>query len=234
MGSKATRTCVICHQIQPTQNFPKIARAGHLLEQANICLTCRAQASGDESDEGGGGKQLQHSRNAKQLQYEMELAAALQKELKNQSNLTHNKDIFGLSQRLDDERKKQVAQRELVDSKENINDDLKDDEPNPDLGSDAQMRREKITRLFSVTRSLARNYAVTNNSKATTQKNFSIFSQIKQQQTNTQVKNVEKTNANKMLSKESSTLFHATKESSADEAERLVKAIREGQKIFNK
>lgn len=236
MESKASRTCAICRQTKPIHYFPKVVEKGRLLEQANICLACRANSGEDE--EGGGGKQLQHNRNAKQLQYEMELAAALQKELTIQNNLTHNKDMLGMSQVLENERKKQAAQRELLDLKEKMAKDPEDDEePNPELAFDTQARREKITRLFSVTRSLTRNYVAANNAKATMQKNFGIFSQIKQKQSSTQIENVKKNNTNKTLLKESSTLFaqpHAVKEGSMPEAEKLANAIREGQKIFNR
>lgn len=240
MESKASRTCAICRQIKRVQHFPKTASGGGLLAQANICLTCRAASlnDSDEGDEGGGGKQLQHGRDAKQLQYAIELEVALQKELEGQNNLTHTKDLFGMSQVLENERKKQAAQREFLDLKEDISKMTQDgDEPNADLAQDTQDRREKITRLFSVTRSLARNYVAANNAKAAVQKNFGIFSHTKEHKIAAKVEQIHQANADKALSKESSTLFsqsHPTKESATSEAEQLANAIREGQKIFNK
>ena len=230
MEGKASRTCAICHQIKPLQYFPKTTRKGRLLAQANICLACRAATSASEDDEGGGGKQSQHSRDAKQLQYEMELEAALLKERESLDDLTHHKDIFGMSQVLENERKKQASQRELLDLKEDLSKiNQNDDEPNPDLAQDTQVRREKITRLFSVTRSLARNYVAANNNKAIAQKNFGLFSAIKG--------SIAAHKKEVLLSSKSSGLFsqqEPAKQPVEDEAEQLANAIREGQKIFNR
>ena len=241
MESKASRTCAICRQIKLAAHFPKTARGGHLLAQANICLTCRAAslANLDDEDEGGsGGLQLQLQKNAKQLQLAMEQDAALQKELEELNSLTHDKDNLGMSQRIENERKKQASQRELLDLKEDISKITQNgDEPNPDLALDTQARREKITRLFSVTRSLARNYVAANNAKAIAQKNFGIFSHTKEEKIATKIENTQQANIEKALSKESSTLFsqpHPAKEPATSEAEKLANAIREGQKIFSR
>lgn len=238
MKSKDSRTCAICRQVKLVQYFPKMARGRRLLSQAHICLACRAAslASTDQDEGGSGGKQAQHSRDAKQLQYDMELEAALQKERVHQSDLAYQKDIFGMSQTRENERKKQIAQRELLDLKEEASKITQTgDEPNLDLAQNTQVRREKITRLFSVTRFLARNYVATNNAKAIAQKNFGIFSHTKEDIIANKAEQINKINANKTLSKESSTLFsqqHPTKPAAIGEAEQLVNAIRAGQKIF--
>lgn len=238
MESKESRTCAICRQTKHVQSFPKTPHEKGLSPQTSICLACRAAylANTDTEDEGGsGGKQLQHSRNAEQLQYEMELEAALQQALKDLNDLSHNKDVLGMSQALENERKKQEAQRELLDLKEDssaLNQDS--DEPNPDLALNTQSRREKIARLFSVTRYLARNYTASNNAKAAAQKNFGIFSHTKQQITATKTAQTHQANTDKALSTKTSTLFSqqsATHES--NETEQLTHAIRQGQKIFH-
>lgn len=243
MEDKAGKTCAICRQVKLAQDFPKVGRERHLLAQANICLACRAASlknHHDDDDSSGGGKQLQHSRDSKQLQYEMELEAALKKEIENQNNLNHIRDIFGRSQLLENERKNQVAQRELLDLKEEMANLPQDtDEPNPELALDTQTRREKITRLFSVTRSLARNYVAANNAKAMANKNFGIFSHNNEEKNNAaKAEQTRKANKDKVLSKESATLFsqsHTTnKETPISAAEKLANAIREGQKIFNR
>lgn len=242
MESQENRICSVCRQARPAQHFPKMARAGRLLSRANICLMCRAASSSntEENDEGGGGgKQLQHGRNAENLLYAMELEAALQKELENLSQDAQKKDIFGASVALTNEQKKQATQRELLDLKEknDKNSLITEDEPNPELAKDTELRREKITRLFSVTRSLARNYLASNNAKATAQKNFGIFSHTKQQLSTHKAEQLDHTNIKTALLTESSTLFsqqHFAKEPVADEAERLANAIKEGQKIFKR
>ncbi len=241
MENKESRICSICRQVKLTQDFPKVTRAGRLLSQANICLMCRAasQHNVEETDEdSGGGKQLQHGRNAGDLLYAMELEALLQKKLDNLNQDSQKKDIFGASITLATEQKKQATQRELLDLKEenDKNSLITEDEPNPELAEDTKVRREKITRLFSVTRSLASNN-LASNLKAAVQKNFGIFSHIKQHQTAHKAEQFDKTNIKKTLSTESSTLFsqqHLAKEPVADEAERLAHAIREGQKIFKR
>ncbi len=240
MESQKSRICSVCRQTRPAQHFPKMTRAGRLLSRANICLMCRAASSRntEENDEGGGGgKQLQHGRNTENLLYEMELEAALQKELESLNQDAQKKDIFGASVALTDEKKKQAAQRELLDVKEENDKNrlITEDEPNPELAKDTELRREKITRLFSVTRSLARNYLASNNAKATAQRNFGIFSHTKQQLSAHKVEQLDHTNIKKALSTESSALFsqhHLAKEPVAHEGELLANAIKKGQKIF--
>lgn len=222
MKNKTNKKCAICRQIKPSQNFSGV-----------VCSTCRATGrtlSKNEDDEGGGGKQLQHSRDAKQLQYEMELEAVLLKELENQKDLAHNKDLFGMSALLKNEQKKQAAQRELLDRREDALKAIEDsDEPNPDLAVNAQIRREKITRLFSITRSCARNYVAANNAKVTAQKSLGIFSAIKKTLTAHKTESILSTKSSGLFSQQD-TIKHPA----ADEAEKLINAIRTGQKIFNK
>ena len=108
MESKASRICAICRQIKLVQHFPKVTQKGQLLAQANICLACRAASLAhldDEDESGSGGLQLQLQKNAKQLQLAIDQDAALQKELEDLNSLAHDKDIFGMSQRLENERK---------------------------------------------------------------------------------------------------------------------------------
>lgn len=229
MEIKSGKACAICGKIKQQEDYPPTK---HPLIQSIICLACQ------EDEGGGGGYQSELSQNAKQLQYEIELKAALQKELENQKGIDQKRDIFGAAQRIENERKKQAAQRELLDLKEDITKTAQEnDEPNPDLAFNTQTRREKITRLFSITRSLARNYVTANNAKAAAQKNFSLFSHIKENKIVATTERTDKANTNKALLAESATLFsqtHSSKESSSDEVEKLINAIREGQKIFNK
>lgn len=229
MKVKLGKACAICGKIKRPEDYPPTK---HPLLQSIICLACL------ENEGGGGGYQHELSQNAKQLQYEIELKAALQKELESQTRIEQKRDIFGATQRIENELKKQAAQRELLDTKEEITKAAQEkEEPNKDLAFNAQTRREKITRLFSVTRSLARNYVAANNAKAAAQKNFSLFSHIKENKIVATTERTDKANTNKALLAESATLFsqtHSSKESSSNEVEKLINAIREGQKIFNK
>lgn len=197
---------------------------------------CRKAIEDGDDDEGGsGGLQLQLQKNAKQLQLAIDQDSALQKELIELDRLEHEKNSFGVSKSVENEQKNQTAQRELLDIKETPDQDA---EPNnPDYTEDTKVKREKITRLFAVTRLLSGNYRATNNAKAIVQKNLSIFSQTKEHKTAATAQQINQANTSKALSAESSTLFsqpHSTKESTTNEVEKLANAIREGQKIFNK
>lgn len=242
MESKKSITCVICHQVKLAKYFPKSALGGRLLSKASICLTCQLAASladnNQDDDEGGGGLQLQYKQDPQRLLQAMELEAILLKNLEDTNLQEHEKNIVSASQTLTTKQQTQTAQRELLDLKEDASNASQEDEPNPDLSMDANTRREKIARLFSVTRSLAGNFRASNAAaQATAQKNFSLFTQTKGQVAAQKTEQLHKADVNKALSKESSTLFsqhHTTKEPVANEAEQLANAIREGQKIFNR
>lgn len=228
MESNSSKVCAICKQIKPANQFPALNRHTEPHDPIYICFACQTTTFSGSDDEGGsGGKQLQHRRDPRQIQYELELEAALLKDRENQNRLLHERNIFGASQLFEHEKKEQADQRELLDLKEAPPSE-EDDEPNPDLALDAQAKRQKIVRLFSVTRSLARDYVATNNSKATVQKNLGLFAQMKDHKAIINGKQAK-------ISTEASTLFaQHTKESIISDAEKLAHAIREGQKIFKK
>jgi len=238
MESTESRVCSICRQLRPVRDFPKEGGDGRLLAKANICLWCRLATGQADEEGGGGGQQLKLKKDSKQLQYAMELDAALKKKLESLEGIVHNKDIFGVSQAVENERKKQAGQREELELKEKALKNVENNnEPNQDLAKDTQVKREKVTRLFSITRLLARNHLAANIAKATLQKKFGVFSPTKEQQVTQKIERINKTNTNKALSTESSTLFsqqHGDKSHVADEAEQLKAAIQKGQKIFTR
>lgn len=235
MENKESKKCAVCHQIKPAQYFPDTAQEQS--PQEYICFTCQAAITQSGSAEGssGGGKKYQHNRDAKHIHYAIELENALHKEQESHSAKKQNKNIFQTLQARENDLKTQMAQREWLEQREEASKTPeKKDEPDPAISSDAQTRRRKIVHLFSVTRLLARNHIAANLLKAA-QKNFTIFSSTKEKQTTNQKKALDKTETNKKLAADSSTLFAhpSLKEPAEEKAERLAKIIQKAQKIFH-
>jgi hypothetical protein len=243
MLGKESRKCSFCGQIKLMHQFPKASTSERSSLKAYLCFACQKNLIFDTEDDdqgGSGGKQLQQSRDAKHLQYAMELEANLQKDLEALDREKLEKNIVGMSRLFDNEKQTQAKQRELLDQKEKTNHQL-DQEDNPEYTNDTQVKRERITRLFSVTRHLARNYVASNlareqNKRAALAQQKNFFSQTAEQQAVTNKKSISST-TDKSLSKETATLFaqHSTeKPSASDTAEKLEKIIREAQNIFKR
>lgn len=236
MKNNKSRKCAICRRIRREEQFPKKNQEKGFLSQSNTCFICLASlANEDSQDDGsGGGKQLQHSQDAKNLQYALELEANAHKKLETSDILQHNKSLFQLARDSENEKKTQTLQRELLEQLEEdkAKRDENEDEPNPDIALDTQSKRKKMVHLFSVTRSLANNRTATNNQKTAIQKAFSIFSLTKEQQATTEKVQQQQKNIAQKLSTESSTLFSA--KPSSEDNEKLKNALRAGQNIFNR
>lgn len=238
MESKSSKNCLICGQTKPAHNFPDTTRAISLKPNPNICKQCQTliDQSNSDSDEGGGGKQNQHSRNARELQHAIELEKLLQENLDGLAAKKQQSSLFQRSQELINQSKTQATQREQLDDQEQaLKIAQEEDEPNPEVSLNTQVRKKNVVHLFSVTRSLTQNRVAANNKNATVQKRFSLFAKMKEQLLT--IKSSEKTdkaNDKKTLAKESSTLFsqHSQHHPEKKVTEHLESLIREGQKIF--
>lgn len=247
MLGRENKKCSLCHQIKPVQLFPTAVHEGLQPLKTHICFECQknlAQGETGEDEGGSGGKQLQQNRDAKHLQYEMELNITLQKELNSLNQQKLDKNRLGMLRTIEGDQKTQTAQRELLNQKEETAKAEQDNQPNnPDYSKATETKREKITRLFSVTRHLASNYLASNLAKERNarailahQKNF--FTHAMKESAATQTENLEATsNAKKTLSTESSTLFapqHSTKLTTTETIDKLEAVIREAQNIFKR
>lgn len=246
MLGKESRKCSVCQQTKLVQHFPRSERGEFSLPKmqvCSLCLTTLLNNSAGDDGEGGGGGQIGQNRDAKHLQRDIELETILQKNLKDTFLKTRDSDLQGTTKTLLNKQKVQAEAREYLDEKEEKAKLSKENAPeNQEYTADTKTKREKITRLFSVTRYLAKNHLSANLAKdlnrQATQKNFSLFSSAnKKDLTTNHTENESQTDALHALSTEQSTMFakqHTTNSTTADNSEKLEAVIREAQNIFKR